>query len=92
MKVFFFSSSRCCCSNRLTAAAAAAGGGDNVCDACSLTRKQTGRGMGDGGRGWEEPVLLFGGVDVLQWTSVYPGRVHRAPVALSLLLQVVLQY
>lgn len=43
----------------------------------------------EGGR--ERVGLLFGGVDVVQGPSVYPGRVHGPPLRLRLLLQVVLQ-
>lgn len=47
-----------------------------------------GREFGWGGGG----VLLFRWVDVIQGTSVYPGRIHGPPLCLWLLLQVVLQY
>lgn len=46
---------------------------------------------GGGGGGGEGVSLLFGGVDVVQGTSVYPGRVHGPPLRLRLLLQVILQ-
>lgn len=44
-----------------------------------------------GGGGGEGLRLLFRGVDVIQETSIYPRRVHGAPLGLRLLLQVILQ-
>lgn len=51
--------------------------------------EKTDKGCGAGGG--EGVSLLFGGVDVVQGTSVYPGRVHGPPLRLRLLLQVILQ-
>ena len=67
---------------------------------CSL-QKHT-RQMGEGGStGGEEKEgeerenknnSLFWGVDILQGAPVYSRRIHRAPLSLGLLFQVVLQH